>query len=89
MNKYLITYELKNPGRDYSGLYNTIKSLGLWWHYLASTWIIKSSTTLSAREISDRLVPHIDSNDYLLVIKIDTTDSQGWLPQDAWDWLNA
>lgn len=87
MKKYLITYDLNKPGKDYSSLYNSIKSLGPWWHYLDSTWIIKSE--MSANDISRRLVPSIDSADRLLVVKIDEADSQGWLTPDAWKWINS
>jgi hypothetical protein len=85
MNKaYAINYDLKAPGRDYSGLYEEIKkSLG-WWHYLESTWIIVTSETPD--QIWNRLEPHIDKNDYLLIIEV-RDNVQGWLPKDAWGWI--
>lgn len=87
MNKYLITYDLKNKIRNYDNLYLAIKSIGVWWHYLDSTWIIK--TNLTSLQIWDYLAPHITTIDYLLIIKIDSNDKWGWLPQDAWNWLNS
>lgn len=86
MKKYLITYDLKKPGKNYSGLYAAIQTYP-WWHYLSSTWIVKSS--LTANELVNVLLPHIDGNDRLLVVKIDPSDSQGWLSQDAWEWINS
>jgi hypothetical protein len=88
MNMILITYELNNKTQDYSLLFDKIKSLGSsWWHYLGPTWIIKTSK--SANEVSSSLLSYIDkSQDYLLVIEIDSINKQGWLPQKAWDWLN-
>ena len=91
MNKYLIAYELKGVDKNsYAGLYEAIKGIsGLWWHFLDSTWIIKN-TSLTANEIYERLKPHLNETvgDHVLVIKIDTTSKQGWLPVSAWHWLN-
>ncbi len=86
-NKYLITYDLKNRSRNYGGLFLAIKGLGVWWHYLDSTWIIK--TNLTSSQIWPYLAQHITTTDHLLIIKIDTNDKYGWLPQDAWNWLNS
>ena len=36
-NIYIISYDLKIPGRDYTSLYDAIKSLGDWQHLLEST----------------------------------------------------
>lgn len=91
MDKYLIAYELRNSDRNsYTGLYEAIKGIsGLWWHFLDSVWIVKG-TTLTANEISERLRPHLNeaTGDHILVIKIDASDKQGWLPKIAWNWLN-
>jgi hypothetical protein len=83
---YAVNYDLKKPGQDYSGLHDAIKSCGVWWHYLASTWLV--DTSLDATGIYNRLKPHLDPNDYMLVIRV-ARDKQGWLPQEAWDWINA
>lgn len=90
MNSYLITYDLKNgtPSR-YDELRGKIKSLGSWWHYLESTWILKNTSYINANDINKELIPYIDqTTDRLLVIKIDLKNKQGWLPQKAWEWLN-
>lgn len=87
MNKYLITYDLKNKIRNYDSLYLAIRSLGPWWHYLDSTWIIK--TNMNSTQIWNYLASHITTMDRLLIIKIDSSDKWGWLPQDAWNWLNS
>lgn len=82
----LITYDLRKPGRNYSALYEALKSITPnWWHYLDSVWIF--ATELSTEAIYQKIKPHIDSNDYILVVSIDE-DHTGWLPQKAWDWLN-
>lgn len=83
---YSITYDLKKPGQDYDGLYESIKSLGDWWHYLESTWLV--DTQLSADYIYKRLEPNIDKNDRLLIVNFGA-DYQGRLVKDAWDWINT
>lgn len=88
MNKFLITYDLKNkPTKNYNSLFSAIKSIGPWAHYLDSTWMIK--TSLNASQIWNILNTHILASDYLLIIKIDANEKWGWLPKDAWNWLNS
>ena len=83
---YAVNYDLKKPGRDYEALYDAIKSCGVWWHYLGSTWLV--DTSLSAQGIWKKLQDHVDENDRMLIIGV-TKDSAGWLTQDAWDWINS
>ena len=80
----LISYDLNNPGQNYSALHNEIKKAGTWWHHLDSTWII--STNSSPNEWTERLRKHMDDNDYLLVIEV-CENYNGWLPKKAWEWL--
>lgn len=84
---YLITYDLKSPGRDYSNLHNQIKNYGEWWHYIDSTWIIKTESTIE--EVTNSIRRMMDPNDHLLVIKITKCERNGWLPKSAWDWISA
>ena len=86
MTAFSINYDLKAPGRNYDGLYEAIKASGKWWHYLDSTWIV--ITNEDAKQIWSRLAPHIDKNDYLLIIEV-LGNVQGWLPKDAWEWIQA
>lgn len=85
MRAFSINYDLKVPGRDYTGLYEEIKRSGRWWHYLDSTWIV--ITDESAQQIWDRLERHIDKNDFMLIIEV-LDNVQGWLPKDAWNWIH-
>lgn len=83
---YAVNYDLKKPGRDYAALYDAIKSCGSWWHHLGSTWLV--DTSLNADGIWQRVSPHIDQNDSMLIIGV-TKDKSGWLPKEAWDWINS
>ncbi len=83
---FAINYDLKAPGRDYSGLYDAIKKIGApWWHYLESTWIVITAKT--SNQVWESLSPYIDKNDYMLIIEV-RDDTQGSLPKDAWEWIN-
>lgn len=83
---YAINYDLKKPGQEYEPLYKAIKACGSsWWHYLGSTWLV--DTNLDANGIWQKIAPHVDKNDFFLIIGV-TKENSGWLPQEAWDWLN-
>lgn len=82
---YLITYDLNKSGQDYKSLYEAIKSLGAWAHYMDSTWFV--DTYKGINEVRDTLVAAMDSNDSLFVSKL-TKSYTGWLPSDAWTWLS-
>lgn len=84
---YLVTYDLKKPGQDYKDLHEAMKARGTWWHYLESTWLLK--TSLSASQIFERLRPYLDANDLILIVRVLPNDKSGWLPQDAWNWINS
>ena len=86
MSNILIAYDLNKVGQNYTNLIEKIKTLGAWWHYLDSTWIVVTNQT--AVQVRDALKPHIDSNDELLVLDI-TGDSAAWVGFDnaASKWL--
>lgn len=84
----LITYDLKQPDRNYEALYESIKRCGdTWWHYLDSIWLVK--TELAPSQCFDRIRPNIDDNDSLFIVEITGKQRQGWLPKDAWEWIKS
>ena len=87
MFTYLISYDLDNSDQDYGKVFEAIKraSNGIWWHYLNSTWIIKTSFTVT--EVANSIQAEIDEEDHLLVIEV-KNNKQGWLKRDAWETLN-
>ena len=64
---YVVSYDLRKPGKDYIGLTEQLQASPGWWHYLASTWLI--STSESATQLYNRLVPHLDKDDSILIIE--------------------
>lgn len=83
---YIISYDLKLPSRDYTAVYEAIKGLGPWCHYLESTWMVQSN--LTTQEVASKVKANMDNNDYLFVTEITRKTRNGWLPSDAWKWLN-
>jgi hypothetical protein len=79
-----VTYDLKG-GRDYNPFYEALKLQGPWWHYLASTWLI--STGKTPQEVVNGIHLYMDPQDSLLVAEMGT-HYQGYLPKQAWDWIN-
>ena len=80
---HLVSYDLNTPGKNYDDLINTIKNFPSYYHLLKSAWLI--STKKTTQEAYDKLKPHIDDNDHIFVSKI--TNRQGWIPNDAWEWI--
>ncbi|MBZ5641399.1 MAG: hypothetical protein LAO19_01445 [Acidobacteriia bacterium] len=81
----ILTYDLKGK-RDYSALFDAIKQEGVWWHYMASTWLL--NTAKGPYEIANDLKPFLDQYDYMFVAPIAPAYS-GWLPEQAWEWIRT
>lgn len=68
MSVFLVSYDLRAPGRDYSRLYTRLSG----WRAvkaLESDWLIDAETTAYA--IRDDLMSYVDANDRLLVAKLE------------------
>ena len=83
----LITYDLKQPGRNYTDLYEAIKSLGDWQHPLESTWFVHVPDNTILDDIVEKLKASADKNDFFFAVEI-TKRYQGWLPKSFWTWIN-
>lgn len=69
MTTYIIGYDLHpTKGETYDELIEAIKNVGTsWWHHLDSTWVVVTNKT--AEQVRDELLPHIKTDDQLLVVK--------------------
>ena len=85
MKSYMVGYDLNRPVQNYSELIEALKGYDKWWHYLDSTWIIKTDYT--AEEIRNNLKQHIDSNDELLVAKLSGEAAWTGFGDKAGQWL--
>ena len=68
MRTVLVAYDLNRPGQNYPALYEALEAVPLWWHYLDSTWLLR--TEESAIQVRDRLMRHIDGGDELLIVDV-------------------
>lgn len=82
---YEITYDLRNPGRDYSKLTEAIRSLGDWAHPLESVWVVQTHS--SSAQIRDHLRQYMDANDGLLVARLSGEAAWMGLNADVGKWL--
>lgn len=73
MNKYLVTYDLNRPGKNYSSLISKIKAYTNA-KVCESAWIIRSNS--DSAQIRDLLAQEIDTNDSLFVAKL--TGEAAW-----------
>lgn len=84
---YLITYDLNSPGQKYDDVIEAIKSTSTnWCHYWDSSYLIKSNCQ-TAEEVFDKIKPHLDKNDRVLVIEV-KNNKQGWLTEEQWNYIN-
>lgn len=84
---YMVSYDLMMPGQNYDDLINELKAFPNWCHCLDSTWVIKSS--LPASQVRDKLKPHLDSNDKLIVAKLSGEAAWAGFSMEVADWLRA
>ena len=84
MSIFVVTYDLKQPGRDYQSLFDHIKTNFTWCKGLESVWLIESP--LSAAQIRDGIKPLLDANDVLFVAKLQ--GNWGSINYYCGEWLN-
>lgn len=85
---FAIYYQLNITGKDYTPLFDAIKTIGPWMNYISGMWMVRTSSQTESKVIFDALIPYIDDKDYLFVVEL-TSNSYGFLPQNAWDWIKA
>jgi hypothetical protein len=83
---YIVTYQLSFL-RNRAPLIEELQHSPGWWHYLDNTWLIHTGET--AEQLYNRIAPKFFQNELFLIVQI-TPDAvlHGWLPNEAWDWIN-
>lgn len=78
--RYVLSYDLNNnPTRtDYESLWKRLRELGFE-RILYSQWITRWNNT-TAENIVRTFMPHIDSNDRLMVMCMDSSDWSAYRP---------
>jgi hypothetical protein len=82
---YLVLLDLKTPNGNYTPLSNQLQASSRWWHFMPTVWIVKRYETLN--ELHNVLVPLIFKDDRLLILPA-KRPAAGWLPPEAWTWIN-
>lgn len=74
-NNLIVSYDLYNPGQDYSKVIEAIKSLGPWAKIHKSVWYVKSTST--AVQAVATVWAVMDGNDSLFVMDA-TNNNASW-----------
>ena len=85
MPRYIVTYDLHEPGQNYDALKKLIQTYPSYRWLMESTWGIVS--TASAKEIRDYLDDALDSNDKRLVGPLPSPCAWQGLPKKTAAWL--
>ena len=85
MSLYIIAYDLNNPGKDYTKLFQSIESLGDALHIQKSVWLLKTDN--NADSIVNFLRENMNDNDILFVSELNKNNYQGWMNRTYWEWL--
>ena len=72
---------------DYNDIHKKITSLPdlySWFHYLRCSYVLISEVDTNA--ITQEMIKIIP-NKRFLIFRIDLKSRNGWLPKEAWDWI--
>lgn len=85
---YVITYNINTSIRDYTLLYESIKSVCLsYYHAQESTWFIACDERKDIRLMTDFLVKTLFPGDTIFIAELtDRTMVDGWITKDFWTW---
>lgn len=81
---YLINYDLRKPGENYTNLVHAVQSYGSWAKIGYSCWAVRTNQT--AAEIRNYLMGFVDQNDVLFVCEFKAWASWNITPE-AQHWL--
>ena len=89
MTTFVIGYDIHpSKGETYDELIAAIKIVGsTWWHHLDSTWVVVSQKT--AVQIRDALIPHLRSDDQLLVAVLAGEAAWTGFNENGSSWLKS
>jgi hypothetical protein len=62
------------------------RTISDWWHYIPNIYLV--ATTLSPSQLYNLIVPGAAGIQYVLIVEVKPGNNYGWLPKDAWDWIN-
>jgi hypothetical protein len=80
-----MSYDLRQPGRDYSNLTEYLKTFPNWCHALESMWFVV--TDKSPEAVRDEARKCADANDRLLVFRTGPPAAWVGLSNEITEWL--
>lgn len=86
----LISYDLN--GKERPSAYTAVKraiegNATTFKKPLYSQWLVETTSSISAWQ--SMLLKVIDDNDRLFISRVRSSECDGWLAQDVWDWLKT
>lgn len=89
---YIIIYDKGGifDAFDYKKFHNTLttaKGVNSWWHYIDNSYIIITDNNVTATNLSEFILHHLP-NKHFFVSELNLKNHNGWLPKEAWDWIN-
>lgn len=82
---YHVAYDLNVPGQHYDKVIAEITRTSNM-KILKSSWLVE--TDEAPADLRTRIMAVADSNDSLFIAQV-TSNNDGWLRPDIWEWLNA
>jgi len=86
---YIVTYNPTEPFNKviFHNFIQSLHKLGYitdWFHYIDETYLIVSSSSVS--QLYNLIFPGVPKR-YLLIIEVNVNNAQGYLPLNAWTWI--
>ena len=89
MAVYLIQFTKVNPTTDLGKMDEAIKARGDgWFRFFDDSWLINARPGDTPEAIAKSLFPLMKDTDRIFVVQLQR-NFYGWLPLEAWDWLNS
>lgn len=86
MERFLIIcVQLGDEKKNYDSVDACVKNFGRWWHHIKNVWILKTSRTID--EITNEIMLFLSPDDSLLVSIFSENEYNGYLTQNAYDWI--
>lgn len=87
MAAYIVTYDLKQVGQNYTCITKKLEAYPVHWHMQGSVWIVQTSKT--AAQIRDDLAGCLYQNDNLFVARLQGEAAWKGFSDNAGSWLKS
>jgi hypothetical protein len=77
-------YAIAKVNASFSETIESDPRISDWWNHIPGFYIVVSDRRAS--ELTALMKPYVDPWPFM-VVKVDLDDAKGWLPNEAWSWL--